>query len=39
MRPFGPKESLREQVEILAKEVIPVLQTPFSEQERVERLG
>src|SRR5712692_1508538 len=26
MRPFGPKESLREQVEILAKEVIPAMQ-------------
>jgi probable F420-dependent oxidoreductase len=39
MRPFGPKESLREQVEILAKEVIPALQTPFSTAERAERLG
>jgi probable F420-dependent oxidoreductase len=39
MRPFGPKESLRKQVEILAKEVIPALQTPFSTAERAERLG
>ena len=39
MRPFGPKESLPQQVEILAKEVIPALQTPFSVEERVERLG
>jgi probable F420-dependent oxidoreductase len=39
MRPFGPKESLPEQVEILAKEIIPALQTPFSAEERVERLG
>ena len=39
MRPFGSKESLREQVEILAKEVIPALQTPFSVGERLERLG
>jgi len=37
MRPYGPKESLRGQVEILAKEVIPVLQTPFSAAERAER--
>jgi len=37
MRPFGPKESLREQVKILAKEVIPALQTPFSAEERAER--
>src|ERR1043166_454276 len=39
MRPFGPKETLREQVEILAKEIIPALQTPFGAEERVERLG
>ena len=39
MRPCGPKESLHHQVETLAKEVIPALQTPFSEQERVKRLG
>jgi probable F420-dependent oxidoreductase len=39
MRPFGPKESLREQVEILAKEVVPALQTPFTAKERAERLG
>ena len=39
MRPFGPQESLREQVEILAKEVSPALQTPFSLGERRERLG
>jgi hypothetical protein len=29
----------REQVRILAKEVIPALQTPFSAAERAERLG
>ncbi len=34
MRPYGPKESLRAQIEMLAKEVIPALQTPFSEEER-----
>jgi alkanesulfonate monooxygenase SsuD/methylene tetrahydromethanopterin reductase-like flavin-dependent oxidoreductase (luciferase family) len=39
MRPSGPKESLREQVERLAQEVIPALQTPFSQGERLERLG
>jgi probable F420-dependent oxidoreductase len=39
MRPCGPKESLREQVERLAQEVIPALQTPFSQEERLERLG
>jgi alkanesulfonate monooxygenase SsuD/methylene tetrahydromethanopterin reductase-like flavin-dependent oxidoreductase (luciferase family) len=38
MRPYGPKESLRAQVESLAKEVIPALQTPFSQSERQERL-
>jgi probable F420-dependent oxidoreductase len=39
MRPYGPKESLRAQVEMLAKAVIPALQTPFSEAERRERHG
>jgi probable F420-dependent oxidoreductase len=39
MRPAGPKESVAQQVEMLAKEVIPALQTPFSEHERQERLG
>ncbi|MGE5302867.1 MAG: LLM class flavin-dependent oxidoreductase [Alphaproteobacteria bacterium] len=37
MRPYGPNESLRAQVETLAREVIPALQTPFSEAERQER--
>jgi alkanesulfonate monooxygenase SsuD/methylene tetrahydromethanopterin reductase-like flavin-dependent oxidoreductase (luciferase family) len=37
MRPCGPREALRGQVEILAKEVIPALQTPFSAAERRER--
>ena len=37
MRPSGPKESLREQIEILANEVIRGLQTPFSQKERLER--
>lgn len=36
MRPCGPKESLRAQVEALAKEIIPALQTPFGEEERQE---
>ena len=39
MRPFGPSESVRSQVEILAKEVIPGLQTPFSPEERLARSG
>jgi probable F420-dependent oxidoreductase len=39
MRPYGPNESLRAQVETLAKEVIPVLQTPFGEAERQKRQG
>jgi probable F420-dependent oxidoreductase len=37
MRPSGPKESLRTQVEVLANEVIPALQTPFSDAERSKR--
>jgi probable F420-dependent oxidoreductase len=37
MRPCGPKHSLRAQVEMLAAEVIPALQTPFSEAERSKR--
>lgn len=36
MRPYGPRESLRAQVEMLAKEIIPALQTPFGEKERQE---
>jgi probable F420-dependent oxidoreductase len=39
MRPFGPRELIRAQLERLAKEVIAVLQTPFSQSERLERLG
>ena len=39
MRPYGPKETHAEQVRLLAKEVIPALQTPFSEQEPQTRLG
>lgn len=39
MRPCGPREFLLRQVEILAKEIIPALQTPFSEAERRKRLG
>jgi len=39
MRPSGPKDSLREQIESLANEVIRELQTPFSQEERLERLG
>jgi probable F420-dependent oxidoreductase len=39
MRPAGPKASLRSQVEILANEVIPQIQTPFSKEERAERMG
>jgi probable F420-dependent oxidoreductase len=36
MRPHGPAESLRAQIEMLAKEVISALQTPFSKEERQE---
>ena len=39
MRPYGPKETHEDQVRVLAKEVIPILQTPFDDPERVERLG
>jgi probable F420-dependent oxidoreductase len=39
MRPCGPNESIHAQVEMLAKEVIPALQTPFSREERLERAG
>jgi probable F420-dependent oxidoreductase len=39
MRPCGPRESTHTQVETLAKEVIPALQTPFSDGERQERAG
>jgi probable F420-dependent oxidoreductase len=38
MRPAGPKESVAQQVSMLAKEIIPALQTPFSTIEREERL-
>jgi probable F420-dependent oxidoreductase len=37
MRPAGPKDAIARQVEILAKEVIPALQTPFAEDERRKR--
>lgn len=37
MRPAGPKDAIPRQVEILAKEVIPALQTPFAEDERRKR--
>jgi probable F420-dependent oxidoreductase len=37
MRPVGPKESVARQVEMLAKEIIPALQTPFTENERRKR--
>ena len=40
MRPAGPKETVaRIKSEILAKEVIPALQTPFGDAERRERAG
>jgi probable F420-dependent oxidoreductase len=39
MRPAGPKDSVGKQVEMLAKEIIPALQTPFSDAERKERLA
>ncbi|HEU4341517.1 MAG TPA: LLM class flavin-dependent oxidoreductase [Candidatus Binatia bacterium] len=39
MRPAGPKETLRAQLKLLAREVIPALQTPFSDEERLERGG
>jgi probable F420-dependent oxidoreductase len=39
MRPAGPKESQHAQVETLAKEVLAPLQTPFTPEERRERLG
>ncbi|MET0502983.1 MAG: LLM class flavin-dependent oxidoreductase [Candidatus Binatia bacterium] len=39
MRPYGPKETHEDQVKVLAKEVIPILQTPFGDPERLERLG
>jgi probable F420-dependent oxidoreductase len=37
MRPFTPKESLRTQIKMLAEEIIPPLQTPFSDEERKAR--
>ena len=39
MRPYGPRGTHSEQVRLLAKEVIPALQTPFSAAEREKRLG
>ncbi|HWO40669.1 MAG TPA: LLM class flavin-dependent oxidoreductase [Candidatus Eisenbacteria bacterium] len=39
MRPAGPEQSFAAQVELLAKEVVPTLQTPFSDRERAERAG
>ena len=39
MRPYGPNETHVEQLRMLAKEVIPDLQTPFSAAEREKRLG
>jgi len=39
MRPYGPRETQIEQVRMLANEVIPALQTPFSAAEREKRLG
>lgn len=39
MRPSGPRETWRNQVKLLAQEVIPALQTPFSDEERLERGG
>jgi probable F420-dependent oxidoreductase len=37
LRPAGPKETVARQVDLLAKEVIPALQTPFDASERRER--
>jgi len=34
MRPYGPRETHLEQVRLLAEEVIPAVQTPFTEMER-----
>jgi probable F420-dependent oxidoreductase len=39
MRPYGPKETHVEQIEMLVKEVISAVQTPFSAAEREKRLG
>jgi len=39
MRPYGPTENYIEQVRLLPEEVIPVLQTPFSSEERKSRQG
>ncbi len=39
MRPYGPRETHVEQIEMLAKEVIPAVQTPFSAAERRKRIG
>ena len=39
MRPYGPRETHIEQVRLLAEEVIPALQTPFSQAERRKRSG
>jgi alkanesulfonate monooxygenase SsuD/methylene tetrahydromethanopterin reductase-like flavin-dependent oxidoreductase (luciferase family) len=37
MRPIGPGESWNGQVKLLSEEVIKLVQTPFSKEERVER--
>jgi probable F420-dependent oxidoreductase len=39
MRPCGPPPLLPTQVELLAKELIPRVQTPFTQAERLERAG
>jgi probable F420-dependent oxidoreductase len=39
MRPCGPAELMPSQVELLAKELIPRVQTPFTQAERSERAG
>lgn len=39
MRPCGPGENWHQQIDLLAREVIHPLQTPFSPQERLERAG
>jgi probable F420-dependent oxidoreductase len=39
MRSYGPKETHREQVRILAEEMVSSLQTPFTLEERQERAG
>jgi probable F420-dependent oxidoreductase len=39
MRSCGPPELIAAQVELLAKELIPRLQTPFTQAERLQRAG